>query len=89
MGEVYLPPTPLRPGASHRRATNSSEGGRLKKKMTAAPSVRSFCSTLCNFTRRSSNPSEGLVREPWSGCVVQRGLAGPKTVGWCRLAAPE
>ena len=25
-GEVYLPPTPLRPGAGHRRATNSSEG---------------------------------------------------------------
>ncbi len=25
-GEVYLPPTPLRPGAGHRRATESSEG---------------------------------------------------------------
>ena len=25
-GEVYLPPTPLRPGAGHRRVTNSSEG---------------------------------------------------------------
>ena len=25
-GEVYLPPTPLRPGAGHRRATNSSAG---------------------------------------------------------------
>ena len=25
-GEVYLPFTPIRPGASHRRATNSSEG---------------------------------------------------------------
>ena len=26
VGGVYLPPTPLRPGAGHRRATNSSEG---------------------------------------------------------------
>ena len=25
-GEVYLPPTPLRPGGGHRRATNPSEG---------------------------------------------------------------
>ena len=25
-GEVYLPPTPLRPGGRHRRASKSSEG---------------------------------------------------------------
>ena len=66
------PPTPRRVSC---KGQNTLGRGRLKKKMTAAPSCsNAFCSTLCNLTRRVSNPAEfklnGSELRAWSAKLM-------------------